>query len=181
MSSNIPVDESNEDVAKNIILHPGDCFGWFSHVSADCHSSSCMRSDWCKSYTLNRANQSETTIKRDLDEIGVDSSERITEKKVDAKISQKSMADLGKQAFFDKVVNIACDFVKHDGIKYSPKRNTASLKIGGKVVSFLCRKRTEVIFELGGRNKGGPTYRVPFGESLETIKSQIEKFIEENI
>jgi len=171
-------DPKTEDETKSITIHPGDCFGWYSHVSSDCHPSSCLRSEMCKSYTLNRANQAETSIKRDIDDIGKDSSERIREAQVDPKEVKKSMADLGKQAFFDKVVTIAAGFIKHDRIKHSPKRDTASLKIGGRVVSFLAKKRNEVVFELGGRGKGGPTYTVPFGENLDTIKAQIEEFVE---
>jgi len=173
-------EENSDGAVKNVTLHPGDCFGWYSHVSGDCHPTSCLRSDWCKSYTLNRANQAETSIKRDLEEIGRDSSERIKEAEINPKEAKKSMADLGKQAFFDKVVSMAATYVQHDRIKYSPKRDAASLKIGGRVVSFLARKRTEVIFELGGRGKGGPSYTVPFGESLENVKSEIEKFVEEH-
>jgi len=180
MSSDSFSEETIEGVGKNLTLNPGDCFGWYSHVSGDCHASSCLRSDWCKSYTINRANQAESSIKRDLDEIGRDSSERIKEATVDSKETKKSMADLGKQAFFDKIVIMAANYVQHDCIKHSPKRDTASLKVGGKVVAFLARKRTEVMFELGGRNKGGPSYTVTFGETLENVKSQIESFIEEH-
>jgi hypothetical protein len=172
--------ERDEEVTQEIVLHPGDCFGWYSHVSADCHPTSCLKSEWCKSYTINRANNSENSIKKDLDEIGKDSSERITEKRVSEKETQKNMADLGKQAFFDKIVHIAADYVKHDTINYSPKKDNASLKVGGRVSAFLSRKRNEVVFELGGRNRGGPTYRVPFGENVDSVKSEIEQFIEEN-
>jgi hypothetical protein len=181
MSDNVQGFEGSTDgVVKNITLHPGDCFGWYSHVSADCHVSSCLRSDMCKSYTLGRANQAETSIKKDIDEIGKDSSERIKEAQVDPKEQKKTMADLGKQAFFDKVVSIAASMVQHDRIKHSPKRDTASLKVGGRVVAFLARKRNEIIFELGGRGKGGPTYTAPMGENLDTIKAQVESFVEEH-
>ena len=181
MSDQTGPEETIEGVAKNITLQPGDCFGWFSSVSSDCLAASCLRSEWCKSYTINRANQAESSIKRDLEDIGRDSSERIREATADPKEVKKTMADLGKQAFFDKVVSMAATYVKHDRIKHSPKRDTASLKVGGKVVAFLARKRNEVIFELGGRSKGGPTYIAPFGETLETVKSQIESFIEDNV
>jgi hypothetical protein len=164
---------------KSIALHPGDCFGWYSHVSSDCHASSCLRSEICKSYTLNRANHSDKSIKKNLDEIGKDSSERIKEK-TNHKDTQKNMADLGKQAYFDQIVIAVGSYMKHDRVNYSPKRDAASLKIGGKVIAFLLKKRYEIIFELGGRNKGGPICTVNMGENIETSKSEIKKFIEEN-
>jgi hypothetical protein len=181
MSDGVVVIESGMDGdVKNVDLHPGDCFGWYSHVSGDCHTTSCLRSEMCRNYTLGRANQAETSIKRDIDDIGKDSSERIKEAQVDPKETKKKMADLGKQAFFDKIVSMAASSIQHDRVKHSPKRDTASLKVGGRVVAFLARKRNEVIFELGGRSKGGPVYTVPFGETLEVIKSQIESFVEEH-
>jgi hypothetical protein len=166
--------ETDED--GEIVLHPGDCIGWFSSVSPDCHPSSCLRSEYCKSYTLNRANQSENSAKKSLDEIGQDSDKNIVQKKA----SNSAMADLGRQAFFDKIVNFVASKTDHDNIKYNPKRTTASIKVGGKVVVFLSRKRSEVHVQIGGRNKDGATIRILIGESDGTYESQITTFLNEN-
>jgi len=166
------IDEDDE-----VILHPGDCFGWYSHVSPDCHAGCCLRSEWCKSYTLNRANQSESSIKKDLDDIGENSDNNIIQKKV----SKNVMADLGRQAFFDGIVNLVASNVNHDNIKYSPNRNTASIKVGGKVIVFLNKKRTEVLIQIGGRNKSGASMRMAMGENNETIQNQICSFLEKSI
>ena len=168
-----PEGGENED----IVLHPGDCFGWYSHVSSDCHPSSCLRSEWCRTYTLNRANQSEKSIKKDLEDIGQDSNKNITQKKA----SKSAIADLGRQAFFDKIVNFVAGNVNHDNIKYNPKRDSASIKVGGKVVAFLNKKRSQVLIKIGGRNKDGEEIKVPIGEVEETINSQIVSFLKENI
>ena len=161
--------------AEEIDLHPGDCFGWYSHVSSDCHPSNCLRSEWCRSYTLNRANQSSQSIKKDLDDIGQDSNKNIVEKKA----SKNAIADLGRQAFFDKVVNFVASNIDHDNIKYNPKRDAASIKVGGKVIVFLSKKRSQILIKIGGRNKDGNEIKIPIGEATETINSQILDFLKE--
>jgi len=167
--------EIGED--EEIVLHPGYCIGWYSHVDNNCHISSCLRSEWCKSYTLTRANQADKSIKRDLDEIGQNSLNNIVEKKA----STSAMADLGRQAFFDKVVNFSAENTNHDNIKYNPNRDTASIKIGGHVIVFLAKKKSQVVVQIGGRNKDGKILKIPMGENMETAESQVSSFLKENI
>jgi len=173
MSSKSLVDE------KDIVLEPGACFGWFSNVASDCHPSSCARSEWCRTYTISRANESEQSMKKDIDELGQEE-KVIPNTPQEKKAKNKEMAELGKQAFFDHCVNAAAGLIKHDSIKYNPGRTTASLKIGGRVMSFLAKKRNFVYFEIGGRNKGGPSMNINMGSDDKHIKELIKPFVEQH-
>lgn len=165
--------EVNED--EEVALYPGACFGWYSHVSPDCHASCCLRSEWCRTYTLTRANQASNSMKKDLDEIGRDSNIKIVERKT----SKDAMADLGRQAFFDKVVNHIASKIDHDNIKYSPKRDVTSIKIGGHVIIFLAKKRGHVFVQIGGRGKDGEAIKIKMGENIEAMESQTSEFLNE--
>ena len=90
------------------------------------------------------------------------------------------MALLGKKAFFDHCVNAAASLINHDSIKYNQTRDTASLKIGGSVMAFLSRKKDRVIFEIGGRSRGGPTMNIDMGSDDSHIKELIKPFVEQH-
>jgi hypothetical protein len=175
----------NEDVCGDInkdeiAVEPGACFGWYSPVATDCNQSHCLRSEWCRQYTVNNATkEEEKTMKLDLEDLGQESKIK-SETKEEKKAKVKVMAELGKQAFFDHAVNAAASLVKHDSIKYNPKRSTASLKVGGKVIAFLSRKRDGIDFELGGRNQGCPVMKINFGSDGAHIKDLIKPFVESN-
>ena len=161
----------------DIDLKPGDCFGWYSSVSSDC--SSCMRGEWCRSYTITRANQSNQSMKKDIDELGTES-QLVSETVEQKKQKNKDMAELGKKAFFQHVVKAARQLIEHDNVKISTSGDTASLKVRGRVAAFLCRKRSSVILELGGRNKGGPVMQVGMENDVGNIGDLLKPFIQQH-
>jgi hypothetical protein len=171
-------DISSDIIEEDIVIEPGACFGWYSPVATDCNTSHCLRSEWCRQYTVNNANkEEEKTMKLDLEDLGQETNIK-SETKEEKKAKTKAMAELGKQAFFDHAVNAAASLITHDSIKYNPKRTTASLKVGGKVIAFLARKRSNLELEIGGRNQGGPVMKIDFGSDGSHIKDIIKPFVE---
>lgn len=165
---------------EKIEIKPGECFGWYSTTACECADDSCLRSEWCKNYSLNRANEAEKSIKKSLEEVGEDSSNKIKESGENKEIKkekQKQMEDFGRQTFFEKVVSFVAENVEQDNIKYNPKKTTASIKIGGKVVVFLAKKKNSILVKMGGRGKESPTMKVSMGELIE---EQLKSFLDES-